>query len=293
MSHPVKAPKKLIEVALPLDDINAASVREGFIYKGNPSALHKWWAQRPLAAARAVVFAQLINDPASLWEFQNPNRAPSPQQKSAFTRRRRELFLLLRELVVWENHNNEDLLTRARNEITRSWEEVCELNAEHSDYVSLFNKGMLPLLHDPFAGGGTIPIEAQRLGLSTLATDLNPVAVLINKAMIEIPPRFSGRPPIHPKARQAGKLRRWIGSEGLAEDIRHYGAKLREEAEHRIGHLYPSVSITHDMIKDRPELRQFVGQTVPALAWLWARTVRSPNPAYSSIEVPLASTFIL
>lgn len=294
----VISPRKLIEVALPLDSINAACAREKSIRHGHPSTLHLWWARRPLAAARAVIFAQLVNDPAGLWEAKNPGQTPSSQQRSAFTKRRKELFSLIEELVLWENTTNEEVLQRARSEIQRSWKEVCELNRSHPQAAELFNPAKMPGLHDPFAGGGAIPLEAQRLGLEAWASDLNPVAVLINKAMIEIPPKFAGRPPVGPlpageKQPKISAATSWPGSSGLAEDVRRYGAWMREEAFKRIGHLYPKVKITSEMAEERPDLQPLVGQELTVIAWLWARTVKSPNPAFSHVDVPLVSSFIL
>ncbi len=295
--HPIRAPRKLIEVALPLDAINTAAAREKSIRHGHPSTLHLWWARRPLAAARAVIFAQLVNDPASLWELQNPGQTPSDQQRGGFTRRRNNLFKLIRELVKWENTTNDKVLDEAREEIRRSWREVCELNKDHPEAATLFHPEKMPGLHDPFAGGGTIPLEAQRLGLDAYASDLNPVAVLINKAMIEIPPKFAGREPVNPewqnKSTQEKALRTWKGAQGLAEDVRYYGKWMRDEAEKRIGHLYPKVEITAEMARERPDLQGLVGQKLTVIAWLWARTVKSPNPAFSHVDVPLVSSFLL
>ena len=188
----VKSPRKLIEVALPLDKINEAAAREKSIRHGHPSTLHLWWARRPLAAARAVLFAQLVNDPG--YERQL-NRGVN---KVEAAKERERLFKIIEDLVVWENTNNEAVLNAARAEIWKSWRETCELNRNHPDAATLFNPEKLPAFHDPFAGGGTIPLEAQRLGLESYASDLNPVAVTINKAMIEIPPRFADRAPIGP-----------------------------------------------------------------------------------------------
>ena len=297
MTTPIKTPKKLIEVALPLDDINAAAAREKSIRHGHPSTLHLWWARRPLAAARAVLFAQMVNDPG----YETGKGFTRGVNKKEATRERERLFDIIRELVKWENTNNEDVLERARAEIRRSWEETCELNKKHPQAAELFNPTKLPAFHDPFAGGGAIPLEAQRLGLESHASDLNPVAVLINKAMIEIPPKFAGRPPIgplpvdaEPTARKTREMHEdWSGARGLAEDVRRYGHWMREEAQKRIGHLYPQVEITTEMAKTRPDLKQYVGQKLTVIAWLWARTVRSPNPAYSSKQVPLVSTFLL
>jgi putative DNA methylase len=198
-------------------------------------------------------------------------------------------------LVKWESTTNEEILGKAREEIRKSWREVCELNKDHPEAATLFNPEKMPGLHDPFAGGGTIPLEAQRLGLEAYASDLNPVAVLINKAMIEIPPKFAGMPPVHPDARKEKGLfkREWKGAEGLAEDVRRYGAWMREEAEKRIGHLYPKVKITKEMVAKRPDLKSYEGQELTVIAWLWARTVKSPNPAFSHVDVPLVSNFVL
>jgi putative DNA methylase len=299
MTYPVKSPKKLIEVALPLDVINTASIREGYIYRGNPSSIHKWWAQRPLAAARAVLFAQLVNDPSWKWELENPGQVPSGHLKASWAASRKRLFKIIEDLVVWENTTNETVLEKARAEIRRSWREVCELNRDHPQAADLFNPDKLPPFHDPFAGGGTIPLEAQRLGLEAYASDLNPVAVLINKALIEIPPKFAGRKPVSlTQSRKAangelGLEQEWPGATGLAEDVRYYGAWMREEAQKRIGHLYPQVEITVEMARERPDLKPLVGQKLTMIAFLWARTVKSPNPAFSHVDVPLAASFIL
>jgi putative DNA methylase len=276
----IKTPKKLIEVALPLDDINIACTREKSIRHGHPSTLHLWWARRPLAAARAVIFAQMVNDPGFERHLQR-----GINKKDAQVERER-LFGIIRKLVLWENTNNEAVLAEARAEIVKSWRETCELNRSHPQAAVLFNPDKLPAFHDPFAGGGAIPLEAQRLGLESYASDLNPVAVLINKAMIEIPPRFAGRAPvgpIPPSERQGTLTQDWSGAKGLAEDVRRYGAWMREEAFTRIGHLYPQV----DLPKEHGSSKATV------ISWLWARTVKSPNPAFSHIDVPLASTFIL
>ena len=286
----IKAPKKLIEVALPLDAINEAAAREKSIRHGHPSTLHLWWARRPLAAARAVIFAQMVNDPG----YERHLGRGVNKQKAAAERER--LFKIIEDLVQWENTNNEEVLERAREEIWKSWRETCELNKNHPQAAELFNPDKLPAFHDPFAGGGAIPLEAQRLGLESYASDLNPVAVTINKAMIEIPPRFAGRAPVGPLPageRQARLHEDWRGARGLAEDVRRYGAWMREQAQKRIGHLYPSIEITAELAAERPDLKPLVGQQLTVIAWLWARTVKSPNPAFSHVEVPLASTFIL
>ena len=235
--------KKLIEVALPLDDINAASAREKSIRHGHPSTLHLWWARRPLAAARAVIWSSLVDDPSA-----HPEKFPTVEEQAA---ERERLFGILRELVVWENSNNDRVLNAAKAEIKKSMGDD------------------LPPLLDPFAGGGAIPLEAQRLGLKAYAQDLNPVAVTINKAMIEIPPLFANNPAVNPEAR--GKLTNggWSGNAGLAADVKYYGAWMKEEAQHRIGDLYPKVQVPAEQ----------GGGEATVIAWLWARTVKCPNPA--------------
>jgi putative DNA methylase len=298
MTHPVKAPKKLIEVALPLDAINAAASREKSIRHGHPSTLHLWWSRKPLAAARAVIFGQMVNDPSWKWDMEHGNEIPPPAHlKASWAASRKRLFGVLEQLVQWENTTNETVLEKARAEIRKSWRETCELNKDHPQAAELFNPDKLPALHDPFAGGGSIPLEAQRLGLEAYASDLNPVAVLINKAMIEIPPKFAGRPPVNPEWRRLSPeekaMRDWRGAQGLAEDVRYYGQWMREEAQRRIGYLYPPVEVTAEMAKGRPDLKPLVGQKLTVIAWLWARTVKSPNPAFRHADVPLASKFVL
>lgn len=242
--------KKLIETSLPLEAINAAASREKSIRHGHPSTLHLYWARRPLAATRAVWFAQLVDDPAS-----RPDRFPT---KEGQDRERARLHHLIEDLVIWENSNNEELLERAKKEIRLS------------------NEGELPVALDPFAGGGAVPLEAQRLGLVSEASDLNPLAVILNKAMIEYPPKFNGWEPVHPGAK---KQRHYQRAEGLAEDIRYYGEWMREKAWQEIGHLYPKI--------EGPD-----GKEHTVIAWIWARTVRSPNPA-NPIETPLVRSWWL
>jgi len=267
-------PKKLIEVALPLDDINAAAKREKSIRHGHPSTLHLWWARRPLAAVRAVLFAQLVNDPGGKRGYGKYKG----QTKADALRERERLFGIIRELVKWENINNEDVLAQAREEIRKSWRETCEITGDDP-------KKMPPFL-DPFAGGGAIPLEAQRLGLESHASDLNPVAVMINKAMIEIPPKFTGRKPVGPEipGKKQTKTHKddWPGAKGLAEDVRRYGYWMREEAFKRIGYLYPEV----DLPKEQG------GRKATVIAWLWARTVSCPNPACGAM-MPLVKSFNL
>lgn len=299
MTYPVIAPKKLIEVALPLDAINEAAAREKSIRHGHPSTLHLWWARRPLAAARAVIFGQLVNDPSWKWELEHPGEVPPGHLKASWQASRKRLFRIIKDLVQWENTTNEEVLEKAREEIRKSWGETCEVNRDHPQASELFNPDKLPGLHDPFAGGGAIPLEAQRLGLEAYASDLNPVAVLINKAMIEIPPKFAGRAPIGPlpEGEDANRLdlgqNGWPGASGLAEDVLRYGKWMRKEAEKKIGHLYPKVEITEEMAKDRTDLKPLIGQKLTVIAWLWARTVKSPNPVFSHVDVPLVSSFVL
>lgn len=242
--------KKLIEVALPLKEINAASAREKSIRHGHPSTLHLWWARRPLAACRAVLFAQLVDDPSA-----HPDRYPTPEAQDA---RRRELFTIINDLVQWKNTNDETVLRRARAEIAAS----CG--------------GDLPAVMDPFAGGGSIPLEAQRLGLEARASDLNPVAVLINKAQVEIPPKFAGRAPVSECELGMSLAHDWPGATGLAADVRHYGEVLRGIAHERVGALYPTVVIPGD-------------EQATVIAWLWARTVPCPNPACGATMLLLNS----
>jgi putative DNA methylase len=279
--------KKLIEVALPLDAINAASAREKSIRHGHPSTLHLWWARRPLATARAVIFAQMVDDPSAC-----PEAFPTEEAADA---ERQRLFRLLEQLVVWENTTNDIVLEQARAEIWTSWRRTCDDNKEHPRAAQLFDPAKLPGFCDPFAGGGALPLEAQRLGLEARASDLNPVAVLICKAMIEIPPKFVGRMPVNPESRRGrgSTAAVWKGAAGLAEDVRYYGAWMRGEAEKRSRDLYPKIKVTPEMAQERPDLKAQVGKDLTVIAWLWARTVKSPNPAYAHVDVPLASTFML
>lgn len=251
MTPPPK--KKLIEVALPLEAINKASVREKSIRHGHPSTLHLWWARRPLATCRAVLFGQLVDDPSS-----HPDKFPT---EAAVEAERKRLFRIIEELVTWENSTNETVLKAARAEIRSS----CG--------------GKLPPVYDPFSGGGSIPLEAQRLGLPAYGSDLNPVAVMIGKAMIEIPPKFKDMEPVHPGVRNTD----YRNAEGLAEDVKHYGEWMREKALKRIGHLYPQVDLP----------KEHGGGKATVIAWIWARTVPSPDPAFSDVQVPIASTFLL
>lgn len=252
---PMTVKKKLIEVALPLEAINKAAREEKAVPRhGHPQTLHFWWARRPLAAARAVIFAQMVDDPSA-----HPDLFPTEEAQE---RERQRLFRIIEELVRWENTTNSGMLQRARDEIWLSWRYTCAENASHPNAKELFNPLILPPFHDPFAGGGTLPLEAQRLGLQAYASDLNPVAVLICKAMIEIPPKFANQPPVRPGLQAESRLlaREWRGAQGLAEDVRYYGHWMRDEAEKRIGHLYPKVEVTTEMARERPDLKMYVGK---------------------------------
>ncbi len=329
--------KKLIEVALPLEAINKAAAKEKSIRHGHPSTLHLWWARRPLAACRAVLFASLVDDPGS-----DPMFAGDEDLAAS---KRAELFNLIEELVQWENSNNSRVINRARAEIARcvatqkieegvfkkdeilnlpspacgrgaggegvakresgkrkaegikvSVFEIRQLLAK-PEQVNAFLAEYAPPVLDPFCGGGSIPLEAQRLGLRAYASDLNPVAVLITKALIEIPRKFAGLPPVNPewqkKSNEEKAATVWERAQGLAEDVRYYGNRMRDEAERRIGHLYPKVKITKEMTKDRPDLEEYLGREMTVIAWLWARTVPSPNPACKGAFVPLVRSFWL
>ena len=252
MTTPYK--KKLIEVAIPLEASNEASAREKSKRHAHPSTLHLWWARRPLAASSAVLFAQLVDDPSS-----HPDKFPTHEDQEA---ERKRLFAIIEKLVKWENSTNEEVLEEARAEIRKS----CG--------------GELPPVYDPFSGGGSIPLEAQRLGLPAYGSDLNPVAVMIGKAMIEIPPKFKDMPPVHPGAKDRQFYR---NAEGLAEDVKYYGEWMRQRAWERIGHLYPQVDLT----------KQQGGGKATVIAWIWSRTVPSPDPAFAGVQVPIASSFLL
>ena len=222
---------------------------------------------------------------------------PPGHLKASWAASRKRLFTILEDIVQWENTTNETSLKNARAEIRKCWRETCELNHGHPKASELFNPDRLPILFDPFAGGGTIPLEGQRLGFEVHASDLNPVAVIINKAMIEIPTKFTEHPPVNPtwqgKTNEQKAAIPWSGPNGLADDIRYYGQWMLDEARKRIGHLYPQIEVTNKMAKGRPDLKSVVGQKLSIIAWLWTRTVKSPNPAFSHVDVPLASTFVL
>jgi len=255
MSQPYR--KKLIEVALPLEAINKASAKEKSIRHGHPSTLHLWWARRPLATCRAVLFASLVDDPSS-----HPEKFPSDEEQDI---ERQRLFRLIEELVQWENISNEKLLAAAHREIVAS------------------AHGLPPAVYDPFCGGGSIPLEAQRLGLTAHGSDLNPVAVLITKALVEIPASFSGSVPVNPEARaRTDYSKGWVGAQGLAQDVRYYGLWMRAEAAQRVGNLYPKAQLPKNL----------GGGKATVVAWLWARTVLCPNPSCGAV-MPLVRSFAL
>jgi putative DNA methylase len=281
--------KKLIEVSLPLEAINKESAREKSIRHGHPSTLHLWWSRKPLAACRAVLFASIIDDPSEY----------IPDEDAANLERER-LFALLEKLVKWENINKEDLLDQAKLEIARSV--ARDLSVEvpvGKTAIRKFLAEKAPPVLDPFAGGGSIPLEAQRLGLRAYASDLNPVAVLINKALIEIPPKFAGMPPVHPPEpgqRQDSLIKKeWKGAEGLAEDVRYYGTWMRDEAEKRLNTVYSKYTVTDELLSNRPDLINKglkTGEELTVIAWLWARSVICPNPACGG-DMPLISKYWL
>lgn len=278
--------RKLIEVALPLEAINKAAAKEKSIRHGHPSTIHLWWARRPLAAARAVIFAQMVDDPSA-----HPDVFPTPKAQE---KERQRLFQIIEQLVLWENTNNERVLKAANDEIWQSWRAACAENVDHPQAKLLFDRHRLPGFHDPFAGGGALPLEAQRLGLQSCASDLNPVAVLINRALLDCPARFAGKPPVNQVARSGPTISgSWKGAAGLAADVRYYGQWLRDEAERRIGKLYPQVEITKEMAQGRTDLKTSIGKKLTVVAWIWARTVKSPNPAFAHVDIPLVSSFIL
>jgi putative DNA methylase len=244
--------RKLIEVSLPLEAMNAASAKEKSIRQGHPSTLHLYWARRPLATARAILFAQLVDDPSS-----NPEEFPTVEQQDA---ERQRLHKIIESFVDWKNLNNEELLATAEAEIRKS------------------NNGNLPVVLDPFAGGGSIPLEAQRLGMKAIASDLNPLSVLLSKALIEIPKRFKSGKPVFPSMADS-KFGNWQNSQALSADVQEYAKLLRSGAESQIGHLYPKV-------------RGADGVNHNVIAWIWARTVQNPNPAYP-FHTPLVKSWWL
>ena len=263
--------KKLIEVALPLETINGGCLQEKNPFlKGHPRSIHLWWARRPLAAARAVIFAQMVDDPSS-----HPEKFPTIESQN---KERERLFKIIEEMTKWENLHNADKIMLARQEILKSWEYVCEKHKNEENAFEKYNPKKLPMFHDPFAGGGGIPLEAERLGFNTIASDLNPVAVIINKAMIELPSMFEGKPPINPENRRL-LSDQWPGTTGLQADIRYYGEWILKEANKTLCKYYPT-------IKDE------FGQEHDVIAWIWTRAGKCPNPA-CGCEMPFTSTFVL
>jgi putative DNA methylase len=266
--------RKLIEISIPLDAINRQSAREKSLRHGHPSTLHLWWARRPLAACRAVLFAQFVDDPSS-W----PDEFPDKRAQDA---ERDRLHKIVAALVPWEASNNETILNEARYEIARSvararGEKLPPIGQMRPHQIVDYLQTNAPPVYDPFSGGGSIPLEAQRLGLKAIGSDLNPVAVLIGKALVEFPPSFAGRKPVNP---EVNELHQWRAAQGLADDVRYYGRWMRDQAERTIGHHYPKIK-TED------------GKEATAIAWLWARTVASPDPRANGVHVPLASSFLL
>ncbi len=278
---------KLIEVALPLEAINQESRREKSIRHGHPSTLHLWWARRPLAACRAVLFAQLVDDP-SAW----PERFPTAQAQDT---ERKRLFEIIKRLVRWENAQDGRIIQEAQLEIARSvaWGRNEEPPSDPSG-IQRYLLQHAPHIQDPFCGGGSIPLEAQRLGLRATGSDLNPVAVMVSKATCEIPARFHGQPSVNSQAsRELSSSQNWQRAAGLAADIDHYAGHMREEAWKRIGHLYPKIRVTRDMADGRSELQPLVGRELTVIAWIWARTVASPDPSRKGYHVPLVRSFDL
>ena len=277
--------RKLIEVSPPLKTINTASAREKSIRHGHPSTLHLWWARRPLAACRAVLFASLVDHPSS-WPEEFPTEEAQEQE-------RKRLHQVIAEMVQWRASGDGHVMGKARYEIARSLArgrgEAPPARGD-TDAVLAYLAEHAPPVCDPFCGGGSIPLEAQRLGLRARGSDLNPVAVLVSKATCEIPPKFADRPPVNPDADPHVV---WRGARGMAEDVRYYGAWMRDRARERIGHLYPKAEVTAAMAEARPDLKPYAGQELTVIAWLWARTVASPDPVLRGAHVPLASSFVL
>jgi putative DNA methylase len=245
--------KKLIEVALPMEWLNEASRKEKNPFtKKHPRAIHVWWSRKPLTTSRAVLFASLVDDPS-----EHPDLFPTQDEQEE---ERARLFRVIGRLVTWESAHDAEVLAAARKEILKS------------------TGGVLPAVLDPFCGGGSIPLEAQRLGLRAYAGDLNPVAVLITKALVEIPPRFSNRKPVNASTAERFADGVWEDARGLVEDIKYYGGRLAVQAADRIGSLYPESSLP----------KEHGGGRAPTSAWLWARTVKCPNPACGA-RAPLMS----
>ncbi len=259
-SIPLNAmPKKLIEVALPLPEINDASAYDKMPGIGpHPKGIHHWWARLPLPTARAVLFASVVTDPSDdpAWKDK------SEEEQNA---ERERLFRIVRELMQKKLHTHPKVYAKARAEMLK-----------HSG-------GQLPPVLDPFSGGGSIPLEAARLGFEAHAADLNPVAVILNKCNLELAPRWNSKPPVNPKARmEHTKATHWEGTRGLADDVRFYGKIIRQKAQEKIGHLYPKVKLP----------KEHGGGEANVIAWLWARTVKCPNPACGA-RMPMVRSFWL
>lgn len=261
--------RKLIEVALPLPEINDASAYDKMPGIGaHPKGIHHWWARLPLPVARAVLFASVVDDPSS-----HPDKFPTEEAQE---RERERLFGIIRKLMQKQLHKHPEVYAEAREEMLK-----------HCD-------GKLPPVLDPFAGGGSIPLEAARLGMEAYAGDLNPVAVLLNRCYLELVPRWTERPPVNPRDRKKiGGKQCLEGSAALAADVRYYGRLILERARKKIGHLYPPVKVTEEMTIEHPHLKPYKNKELPVIAWIWARTVPSPNPAARGTHVPLMSTFWL
>lgn len=236
--------RKLAEVALPLDAINEAAAREKNLRIGHPCSLHVWWSRKPLAVCRALAFAQLVDDPCS-----RPDLFPSEAEQA---RERERLFVLLGDLARWDSRNDERVLAQAWSEIRRATD------------------GEPPTVLDPFCGGGSVPLEAVRLGIPAEASDLNPLATLLTTALADLPARFSRTPSVFPIAQAT--MERAGG--GLSTDVRAYAQRIRERAVEKLAPLYPPTA----------------GAEVHA--WLWARTVTCPNPTCRA-ATPLVSKFLL
>jgi len=261
--------KKLIEVALPLPEINDASAYDKMPGIGpHPKGIHHWWARLPLPVSRAVLFASVVDDPSS-----HPEKFPTEEAQE---KERERLFGIIRKMMQPQLHKHPEVYAEARAEMLK----YCD--------------GKLPPLLDPFAGGGSIPLEAARLGMEAYAGDINPVAVLLCKCYLELVPRWADWPPVNPEdRRKIGGKHGWRGSTGLAADVRYYGRVILERARERAGHFYPPVKVTAEMAAEHPHLKPYVGKELPVIAWIWARTVPSPNPAARGVHVPLMSTFWL
>ena len=250
--------KKLIEVALPLPEINDAWAYDKMPGIGpHPKGIHHWWARLPLPTARAVIFASVVDDPSA-----HPEWFPTEEAQNL---ERERLFGILRRMMQKKLHEHPEIYAEAHQEMLK-----------HCN-------GKLPPVLDPFAGGGSIPLEAARLGFEAHAADLNPVAVLLNKCNLEFIPRWIDHPPVNPEARKGmfGKTGR-TGAQGLAEDVRYYGRIIRERAIQKIGHLYPKVKLP----------KEDGGREANVISWIWARTVASPNPAAQGVHVPPNEYFL-